>query len=203
MTVGRTELADSRIYVPENSQETMRAPEGGTFLSIVDSSLNPVPVSDLNQVVLKEVMAETQGPTLLDLKKRSEYSPGTTTSGECFDQQETPAVSTPLADADNHLSEITSAIPPVNPEVLTLKHSNFLAQLLMDEVDHGDSTPGGSQDHAVFSMRATDGPTGQVPGGKPSPNKMPVSWYDVQDLQQVLWARAEGIERHSRLDLSQ
>ena len=50
-------------------------------------------------------------------------------------------------------------------------------------------------------MQATDGPTGQVPGAKPSPNNMPVSWYDVQDPQQVLWAKAEGIERRTRLDL--
>ena len=30
---------------------------------------------------------------------------------------------------------------------------------------------------------------------------MPVSWYDVQDLQQVLWAKAESIERLTRPDL--
>ena len=30
---------------------------------------------------------------------------------------------------------------------------------------------------------------------------MPVSRYDVQELQQVLWAKAEGIERRIRLDL--
>ena len=50
-------------------------------------------------------------------------------------------------------------------------------------------------------MQAADGPTGQVPGAKPSPNNMPVSWYYVQDLQQVLWATAEGNERRTRLDL--
>ena len=82
-----------------------------------------------------------------------------------------------------------------------LKHSAFLAQLLMDEVVVGESTPSVSQDHAVFSMRATDGPTRQVPGAKPSPNIMRVSCYDVQDLQQVLRAKAEGIERRTRLDL--
>ena len=172
-----------------------------SFLSIVDGSLNPVPVSDLDQVVLKELMAEDRGLTLLDLKKRSEYSSVTTTSGECSDEQETPAVSTPLANADDRLSEIASAIPPVDPEVLTLKHNAFLAQLLMDEVDLGASTHGGSHDHTAFSMQATDGPTSQVPGAKPSPNNMPVSWYDVKDLQQVLWAKAEGIERGTRVDL--
>ena len=164
----------------------MPAPEWGSFLSIVDGSLNPVPVSDLDQVVLKELMAENRGLTLLNLKKRSEYSSVTTTSGECSDEQDQPTVSTPLAHADDRLSDIASAITPVDPEVLTLKHSAFPAQLLMDEVDLSESTHGGSDDHAVFSMQATDGPTGQVPGAKASPNNMPVSWYDVQDLQQVM-----------------
>ena len=179
----------------------MPAPEWGSFLSIVDGSLNLVPVSDLNQVVLKELMAQNRGLTLLDLKKRSEYSLVTTASGECYDEQETPAVSTPLADAHDRFSDIASAIPPVDPEMVTLKQSAFLVQLLMDEVDLGESGHGGSHDHAVFSMQATNSPTGQVPGAKPSPNNMPVSWYDVQDLHQVLWARAEGIERQTRLDL--
>ena len=119
--------------------------------------------------------------------------------GECLDEQETPAVSALFTDGDDHLSDIASAIPPVDPEVVALKHSAFLPQLLMDEVDFGESTHGGTHDHAVFSMRATVVPTGQVPGAKPSPNNIPVSWYDVQDLQQVLWARAEGIERRTRL----
>ena len=88
----------------------------------------------------------------------------------------------------------------LNPfELLTLRHSAFLAQLLIDEVDLGESTHGGSHDHAVFSMQARGGPTGQAPGAKPSPNNMPVTWYEVQDLQQVLWAKAEGIERQTSL----
>ena len=201
MTVGRTELPNGPIHVPEDSQETMPAPEWGSFLSIVEAALNPVPVSELDQVVLKELMAENRGLTLLDLKKRSEFSSVTTTSGECSDEQETPAVSSPLADADDRLSDIASAIPRVDPEIVTLKHSAFLALLLMNEVDLGQSTHGGSHDHAVFSGQATDGPTGQVPGAKPSPNNMPVSWYDVRDLQQVFWAKAEGMERRTRLDL--
>ena len=203
MTVGTTELPNGPIYVPEDPQETMPAPEWGSFLSIIDGSLNPVPVSDLDQEVLKELMAENRGLTLLDLKKRSKSCSVITKSDECSDEQETPAVSTPLADADNCLSDIASAIPPVDPELLTLKHSAFLAHLLMDEMDLRASTHGGSHDHAVFSMQATDGPTCQVPGAKPSPNNMPVSWYDVQDLQQVLWAKAEGIERWTRILLKQ
>ena len=138
--------------------------------------------------------------TLLDLQKRSEYSSFTTTRGECSNEQGTPAISTSLADADDRLSDIGSAIPPVDPEVLTLKHSAFLAQLLMDELDLGESPHGGSHDHDVFSVQATDGLTGQVPDAKPPPTNMPVSWYNVQDLRQVLWAEAEGIERRSCLD---
>ena len=106
-----------------------------------------------------------------------------------------------MAHADDRLSDIASALSPVDPEVLTLKHSAFLSQLLMDEVDLGESTHGGSHAEAASRMQATDGPTGQVPGAKPSPNNMPVSWYDVQDLQQVLRAKAEGIEAWTRLDL--
>ena len=34
----------------------MEAPEWASFLSIVDGSLNPVPLCDLDQVLLKEVM---------------------------------------------------------------------------------------------------------------------------------------------------
>ena len=52
MTVGRTELPNGPICVPEDSQQTMPAPEWGSFLSIVDGALNPVPVSELDQVVL-------------------------------------------------------------------------------------------------------------------------------------------------------
>ena len=201
MTVGRTELPNGPVHIPEDTQETMPASEWGSFLSIVDGSPNPVPVTDLDQVVLKELMAENRGVTRRDLKGRSQYSSVTTKIGECSDEQETPAVSTPLADADDRLSDIASAIPPVDPEVVTLKHSDFLLQLLMDERDLGESAHGSSHDHASFSMQVTDSPTGQVPGAKPSPNNMPVFWYDVQDLQQVLWAKADGIQRRTRLDL--
>ena len=123
--MGRTELLNGPIYVPEDSQETMPAPEWGSFLSVLDGSLNPIPVSDLNQVVVRELMAENRGLTLLDLKKRSKYSSVTTTSGECSDQQETPTVSIPLADADDRLSDIASAIPPVEPGGLDTEAQRF------------------------------------------------------------------------------
>ena len=71
----------------------------------------------------------------------------------------------------------------------------------MDEVDLSESTASGCHDHTVFSMRATNGPTGQVPCAKPSANNMCVSWYDLQDLQGVPWAKVEGVERRTRLGL--
>ena len=112
MTLGKTGLPNGPIYVFDDSQETMPAPEWGSLLSIVDGSLNPVPVCDLDKEVLKELMAESCGLTLLDLKKRSEYSSVIATSGECYHEQETPADSTPVADAYDHLSEIDSSIAP-------------------------------------------------------------------------------------------
>ena len=105
ITMGRSELPHGPIYMPEDSQKPMSAPEWGSFLCIVDGSLNLVPVSDLDQVVLKDVMAENRGLALLDLKKRPEYSSVTTTTGECSDGQETPDVSTPSTDADDRLSD--------------------------------------------------------------------------------------------------
>ena len=69
MTVGRVQLPDGPIYVPEDSDTAMQTPEWASFLSIVDGSPNPVPLCDLDQVLLKEVLAEIHGVTLSDLKK--------------------------------------------------------------------------------------------------------------------------------------
>ena len=74
MTVERTELPNDQTWVPEDCQETMSAPEWASLLSIVGGSQNPIPVSYLDQVVLKELMDENRGLTLTDLKKISEYS---------------------------------------------------------------------------------------------------------------------------------
>ena len=71
MTVGRVQLPDGPIYVPEDSDTAMQAPDLATFVSIIDGSLNPVSLCDLDQVLLKEVMAENRGLTLSDLKERS------------------------------------------------------------------------------------------------------------------------------------
>ena len=67
MTVGRVQLPDNPIYVPEDSATAMQAPEWASFLSIVEGSLNPVPLCDLDQVLLKEVMAENCGLTLSEV----------------------------------------------------------------------------------------------------------------------------------------
>ena len=58
MTVGRTERCNGPNDDPEDSQEIIPAPEWSSFLSIGDLSLNPIPVTDLYQEVLKEMMAE-------------------------------------------------------------------------------------------------------------------------------------------------
>ena len=68
MTVGRVQLPDGPIYVAEDSDAAMQAPEWANFLSIVDGSLNPVPLRDLDQVLVKELMARNRGGTLFDLK---------------------------------------------------------------------------------------------------------------------------------------
>ena len=62
--MGRVQLPDGPIYVPEDYDTAMQAPERASFLSIVDGSLNPVPLCDLDQVLLKEVRAENRGLTL-------------------------------------------------------------------------------------------------------------------------------------------
>ena len=151
MTVGRVQLSDGPIYVPEDSDTAMQAPERGSFLSIGEGSLNPVPLCDLDQVLLKEVMGENRGLTLSDLKKRSpEHLSATLTGCESPDGHLEPAAV--KQDADDQLSEIASNILPVDPSCVELKHSAFLAQLLLEEVD----------------LESTSEPTSPV--GKPVPH---------------------------------
>ena len=111
------QLPDGPIYVPEDSDTAMQAPEWASFLSIVDGSLNPVALCDLDQVLLKEVMAENGGLTLLDLKKRSlQHISATLTGCESHDGDVEPAAV--KEDADDRLSEIAISIPPLIPAVL-------------------------------------------------------------------------------------
>ena len=128
------QLLDGPIYVPEDSDTAMQAPEWTSFLTVVDGSLNPVPLCDLDRVPLKEVMAENRGLTLSDLKNRSpEHLSATLTGCKSPDGYLEPAAV--KEDADDQLSEIASTIPPVGPSCVDLKHSIFLAQLLLEEVD--------------------------------------------------------------------
>ena len=128
MTVGRVQLPYGPIYVPEDSDTAMHAPEWASFLSIVDGSLNPVPMCDLDQVLLKEVMALNCGLTLSDLKHPSpEHLSATLTGCESPDGYLEPAAV--KEDADDQLSEIASTIPPVDRSCVDLKHSAFLAGL--------------------------------------------------------------------------
>ena len=119
MTVGRLQLPDGPIYGPEDSDTAMQAPEWTNFLSIVDGSLNHVPLCDLDQVLLKEVMDKNRGLTLFDLKKQSpEHISATLTGCESHDDDLEPAAV--KEDANDQLSEIASSIPPVDPRCVEL-----------------------------------------------------------------------------------
>ena len=178
MTVGRVQLPDVPIYVPKDAHTAMQAPEWASFLSIVDGSLISVPLCDLYQVLLKEVMAENRGLTLSDLKKRSpEHLSATLTGCESPDGDLEPAAVT--GDADDQLSEIASSIPPVDPSCAELQHSDFPAQLLLEEVDlESTSEPTSPVGKPVLHMQHTH-------SGEPvaqSPNNMPLSEHDIQEL---------------------
>ena len=58
MTVGGVQLPDGPFSMLEDSDTAMQATEWASFLSLVNGSLNPVPRCDLDQVLLKEVMAK-------------------------------------------------------------------------------------------------------------------------------------------------
>ena len=203
MTVGRVQLADGPIYVPQDPNPAMQAPEWASFLSIVDGSFNPVRLCDLDQVLLKEVMAQRRGLTLFDLKKRSpEHLSATLTGCESPDGDLEPAAV--KKDADDQLSDIASSIPPVDPSCVELKHSAFLAQLLLKEVDpESTSEPTSPVAKPVLHMQHTCSgePVAQSPDAlaRPASNNMPLSEHDTQELRRLLYLRAEGIERQERL----
>ena len=186
MTVGRVQHPDSPFYVPEASDTAMQATEWACFLSIVDGTLHPVPLCDLDQVLLKEVMGENRRLTLSDLKKRSpQHLSGTLTGCESPDGYLEPAAVN--EDADDPLSEIVNTIPPVNPCCVELKHSAFLAQLLLEEVDLGStSEPASPVGKPVSHMQHTHSgePEAQSPDAlaRPASNNMPQSEHDTQEL---------------------
>ena len=183
MTVGGVQLPDGPIYVLEDSDTAMQAREWASFLSIVDGSLNPVPLCDLDQVLLKEVMAENRGLTLSDLKNRSsEHLSATLTGCESPDGYLEPAAV--KEDVDDQLSEIASTIPPVDPSCVDLKHSAFLAQLLLEAVDlESTSEPTSPVGKPVLHMQPmlTGEPVARSPDALPRPasNNMPLSEHDT------------------------
>ena len=199
MTVGRVQLPDGPIYVPEDSDTAMQAPEWASFLSVVDGSLNPVPLCNLDQVLLKEVMAGNRGLTLSDLKNRCpEHLSATLTGCESPDGYLEPAAV--KEDADNQLSEIASTIPLVDPSCVDLKHSASLAQLLLEEVDlELTSEPASPVGKPVLHMQPmhTGEPVARSPDAlaRPAANNMPLSEHDTQELRRLLYLEAEGIER--------
>ena len=203
MTVGRVQLPDGPIYVPKDSDTAMQAPEWASFLSTVDGFLNPVPLCDLDQVLLKEVMAENRGLTLSDPKKRApEHLSATLTGCESPDGYLEPAAV--KEDADDQLSEIASTIPPVDPSCVELKHSAFLAQLLLEEVDlESTSEPTSPVGKPVLHMQHMHSgkPVTQSPDAltRPASNNMPLSEHDTQELRRLLYLKAKGIERQERL----
>ena len=203
LTVGRVQLPDSPIYVPENSDTAMPGPEWASFLSIVDGSLNPVPLCDLDQVLLKEVMAENRGLTLSDLKNRSsEHLSATLRGCDSPDGYLEPADVN--EDADDQLSETTSTIPLVDPSCVDLKRTGFLAQLLPEEVDlESPSEPASPVEKPVLHMQPmhTGEPVARSPDAlaRPASNNMPLSEHDSQELRRLLYLKAESIERQERL----
>ena len=203
MTVGRVHLPNGPFYVPEDLDTAMQGPEWASFLSIVDGSLNPVPLCDLDQVLLKEVVADNPGLTLSDLKKRSpEHLSATLTGCESPDGYLEPAAV--KEDADDQLLEIASTIPPVDPGCVELKHSAFLAQLLLEEVDpESTSEPTSPVGKPVLHMQHTQSgePVAQSADAlaRPASNNMPLSEHDTQEVRRLLYLKAEGIERHERL----
>ena len=203
MTVGGVQLPDGSIYVPEDSYPPMQAPEWARSLSIVHGPLNAVHLRDLDQVLLKEVMAKNRGMTLSDLKNRPpEHLSATLTGCESPDGYLEPAAV--KEDADDQLSEIASTIPPVDPSCVDLKHSAFLARLLLGEVDlESTSEPVSPVGKPVLHMQPmhTGEPGARNPDAlaRPASNNMPLSEHDTQELRRLLYLKAEGIERQERL----
>ena len=206
MTVGRVQLPDSPIYVPEDSDTPMQAPEWASFLSIVNGSLNPVPLCDLDQVLLKKVMAENRGLTLSDLKKQSpEHLSARLTGCESPDGDLEPAAV--KEDTDDQLSEIASSIPLVDPSCVELKHSAFPAQLMLHKVGlESTSEPTSPVGKPVRDMRHTCSgePEAQSPDAlaRPASNNMPMLEHDTQEVRRLLYLGAKVLGAKNGCNIS-
>ena len=94
--------------------------------------------------------------------------------------------------------------PLLIPAVVDLKHSAFLAQLLLEEVDlESTSEPASSVGKPVLHMQPvhTGEPVARSTDAlaRPAANNMPLSEHDTQELRRLLYLKAEGIERQERL----
>ena len=151
-------------------------------------------------MLLKKDMAQNRSLTLFDVKKRSPEHLSATLTG-CESHLKPAAVK---EDAGDQLSEIASSLPPVDPSCVELKHSAFLAQQLLEEVDlESTLEPTSPVGKPVLHMQhtCTSEPVAQSPDAlaRPASNNMPLSEHDTQELRRLLYLRAEGIERQERL----
>ena len=94
--------------------------------------------------------------------------------------------------------------PLVDPSCVELKHSAFLAQLLLEEVDlESTSEPTSPVGKPVLHMQRMHSaePVAQSPDAlaRPSSNNMPLSEHDTQELRRLSYLKVEGIERQERL----
>ena len=108
-------------------------------------------------------------------------------------------------DADDQLSEIARSIPFDDPSCVELKHSAFLAQLLLEQVDlESTSEPTLPVGKPVLHMQHTCSgePVAQSPDAlvRLASNNMALSEHDTQELRRLLYLKAEGIERQERLE---
>ena len=92
----------------------------------------------------------------------------------------------------------------MDPHCVELKHSAFLAQLLLEEVDLDTTSEQPSpvrkpvlhMQHTCSGEPVTSSPDARA---RPASNNMPLSKHDAQELRRLLYLRAEGIERQERL----
>ena len=92
----------------------------------------------------------------------------------------------------------------MDPSCVDVKHSPFLAQLLLEEVDlESTSEPTSPVGKPVLHMQPMH--TGEPVArsldalARPASNNMLLSEHETQELRQLLYIKAEGIERQERL----
>ena len=135
-------------------------------------------------------------PFLISKKRSPEHISATLTGCESHDDDLEPPPS--KEDAEDQLSEIASSVPPVDPSFVELKHSAFLAQLLLEEVDlesNSDQTSPVRKPVLHVQHTCSGEPVAQSLGtlARPASNNMPLSEHDTQELRRLLYLRAKGI----------